>query len=144
MSEYTDPEIAARFGELNAEQFRELCSLPCVFAYESQCAKDPKFGVLRSVKVRGARNVRIEYSILPCEPFATAQDLESMGRVLDIQGFEMNRTHWAVKDLDLARELAIKGVVLPGWASRPQSRVDVERHRFDVALSFPGETSKLR
>ncbi|MYF27310.1 MAG: TIR domain-containing protein [Gammaproteobacteria bacterium] len=139
VSEYTDPEIAARFGELNAEQVRELCSLPCVFAYENQCAKDPKFGVLRSVKARAARDVRIEYSIMPCEQFATAPDLESMGRLLDIHGFEMNRAHWAVKDVDLARELALKGMTLPGWASAPRRSVDIERHTFDVALSFPGE-----
>ena len=139
VSEYTDSEIAARFGKLNAEQVRELCSLPCIFAYENQCAKDPKFGVLRSVKRRGARDVRIEYSILPCEPFATAEDLESMARVLDIHGFEMNRTHWAVKDVDLARELSVRGIALPGWASGSRRRVDVERHRFDVALSFPRE-----
>ena len=139
VSEYTDPEIAARFDELNAEQVRELCSLPCVFAYEAQCAKDPRFGVLRSVRRRGSRDVRIEYSILPCEPFATAGDLESMGRLLDIRGFELNRTHWAVKDVDLARELARKGIELPGWAGTPRRNVDIERHRFEVALSFPGE-----
>ena len=139
VSEYTDPEIAARFDALNAEQVRELCSLPCVFAYEAQCLKDPKFGVLRSVERRGARDVRIEYAILPCEGFVTAGDLESMGRLLDIRGFELNRTHWAVKDVDLARELAGKGIALPGWASGSRRSVDIEHHRFEVALSFPGE-----
>ena len=139
VSEYTDPEIAARFDELNAEQVRELCLLPCVFAYEAQCLKDPKFGVLRSVKRRGPRDVRIEYAILPCEAFVTAEDLESLGRLLDIRGFELNRTHWAVKDVELARELAGKGIALPGWASGSRRSVDIEHHRFEVALSFPGE-----
>ena len=110
-----------------------------MFAYEAQCAKDPKFGLLRSVERRGRRDVRIEYAILPCEPFATAEDLESMGRLLDIRGFELNRTHWAVKDVDLARELARKGIALPGWASGSRRSVDIEHHRFEVALSFPGE-----
>ncbi len=59
--------------------------------------------------------------------------------MLDIRGFELNQTHWAVKDVDLARELARKGVELPDWASAARRRVDIERHRFEVALSFPGE-----
>ena len=139
VSEYTDEEIAARFNELNTEQVRELCSLPCVFAYEGQCAKDPKFGVLRSVRRRGPRDVCIEYAILPCDRFATVQDIASMGRQLDIRGFELERTHWAVKDVDLAREMARKGIALPEWASQPPRGVDLERHRFEVALSFPGE-----
>ena len=139
LSQFTDPEIAGRFDELNAEKVRELCSLPCVFAYETQCEKDPRFGVLRSVKRKGPREVRIEYSILPCDPFATAGDLESMGTLLDIRGFELNRTHWAVKDVDLARELGGKEIELPGWAVPARRSVDIERHRFEVALSFPGE-----
>ena len=139
LSEHTDREIVTRFHAMNAEHVRELCALPCVFAYEAQCAKNPKFGVLLSVKPRGPLKMRIEYSILPCEPFLTAEDLKSMGSLLDIRGFEMNRTHWAVKDVDLAGELARRQIELPGWVTGSGSSVDIERHQFDVALSFPGE-----
>lgn len=107
--------------------------------YEAECAKDPKFGVLRSIERRGPRDVRIRYSILRCEPFLTAGDLESMGRLLDVRGFELDRTHWAVKDVDLPRELRPRGILLPGWASGSGGGADVERHQFEVALSFPGE-----
>ena len=62
-----------------------------------------------------------------------------MGRMLDIRAFELNRTHWAVKDVDLARELAQRGIALPDCASGSRRNVDIERHRFEVALSFPGE-----
>lgn len=139
VSEYTDREIASRFDAMDAEQVRELCALPCVFAYEAHCARDPKFGVLRSVKGSGPLDMRIEYSILPCEPFLTARDLESMGSVLEIRHFEMNRTHWAVKDVDLALELARRGIALPGWVTGSGTGVDIERHQFEVALSFPRE-----
>ena len=47
LSRFTDPEIGARFDKPDAGQVRELCSLPCVFAYEAQCGKDPRFGVDR-------------------------------------------------------------------------------------------------
>ena len=139
VAEYTDPEIAARYGELTAEHVRELCALPCVFAYEKACAKDPRFGVLRAVRRLASGDLRIEYSIVPCEPFATAGDLESLGRELDIGRFELNRTHWAVKDVELELELGRRGIALPGWASGRRQYVDIERHRFRVALSFPGE-----
>ena len=143
VSEYTDAEVVAQFGELNAGQVSVLRSLPCVFAYEKDCAKNPKFGVLRSVKSRGQHDVCIEYSVLPCEPFATAEDLKSVAHLLGIQKFELNRTHWAVKDVDLGRVLAPKGVALPVFAlpdlrSGPRG-VDIDRHWFEVALSFPGE-----
>ena len=139
--EYTDAVIADRFSELNREQFQELCSLPCMFAYEDCCEKNPKFGVLSGVKRRsGGKELQLEYKLIPCGPFATADDLQSLGVRLDIRKWELNRTHWAVKDVDLAVELARRGIELPGWArTSSRNRVDITRHRFDVALSFPGE-----
>ena len=136
---YTDAEIVERFGKLNREQLRKLFSFPCVFAYEKDVGKDPKFGVLRQMRPRTKRRLQIEYRLIRCEPFATVADLESLGVLLDIQGWELNRTHWAVKDIDLGRELNRRRIELPGWANRPQRQVDIDRHRFQVALSFPGE-----
>lgn len=138
-SEYTEAEIAERFGELNREQVRELCSYPCVFAYEQYVGKDPKFGVLQDVRRRGNRRLQIDYKLIPCETFASADDLESLSMLLDIRGWEFNRTHWAIKDVDLARELSRRGIELPGWANPQRRQVDIVRHRFQVALSFPGE-----
>jgi hypothetical protein len=51
----------------------------------------------------------------------------------------MNRTHWAVKDINLPKELhSAKGITLPPWARQATKAVDIARHTFDVALSFPG------
>src|SRR5208283_1932728 len=58
---------------------------------------------------------------------------------LDIGKWEMNRTHWAVKDVNLAKELKACGVFLPAWARDLSKAVDITTHNFDVALSFPGE-----
>ena len=137
--EYTDAEVADRFRELSSSQIRELCSLPCVFAYEQGCGKDPKFGVLHAVKHRTGRQLQIEYRLIPCKPFATIEDLQSLGVLLDIGHWELNRTHWAVKDVDLAVELGRKGIVLPAWTQGTPGMVDIRGHWFKVALSFPGE-----
>ena len=138
-AEYTDHGIADRFADLDAERIRELRSLPCVFAYETPCGKDPKFGALGEVKPRVGGVLRIDYAIMPCEPFATAANLLSEKIALDIGEWELHRTHWAVKDVDLAQELGRLGIVLPEWATPRRKQVDVRRHRFQVALSFPGE-----
>ena len=137
--EYTDREIADRFADLDAERIGKLRSLPCVFAYETACGKDPRFGALLEVKPRVGGALWIDYAITPCEPFATADDLLSQRIALDIGKWELNRTHWAVKEVDLARELGRLGIVLPEWAKPRRNQVDVRRHRFRVALSFPGE-----
>ena len=135
---YTVAEIAGRFAELNSPQLQELCELPCVFAYEKDCAQNPKFGTLRRVKRRTRGLLQIEYRLISCVPFATIDDLQSLGVQLDIGRWELNRTHWAVKDVDLAAELGRSGIVLPRLA-RAAGTIDIRRHSFEVALSFPGE-----
>lgn len=58
---------------------------------------------------------------------------------LDISDWEMNRTHWAMKDVNLSRELVLKGIRLPQWVRNEAKAVNITKHNFDVALSFPGE-----
>ena len=69
-----------------------------------------------------------------CDP----DDLQSLSVRLDIADWELNRTHWAVKDVDLAIELGRKGITLP-WQTKIGQAIDIRQHRFAVALSFPGE-----
>lgn len=135
--EYTDNDITERFGDLDADATRVLCRLPSIFAYEGLRA-DPKFGFIRAIKRRG-RNVRLEYEIVPLEQFPSAEQMKGMLAELDIGDWEINRTHWAVKDVDLAKTLAEHGYELPAWVRQARKAVDVTTHQFDVALSFPGE-----
>ena len=136
--EYTDPEITEKYGELASPHIEELKRFPSLFVYESSCQKDPKFGLIRAVKQTG-RDVKVEYQIIDLEKFITDSDVTSLLWDLDIDDWELNRTHWAVKDIDLPKVLATKGVHLPRWTRRKTSVVDVTKHNFDVALSFPGE-----
>jgi len=140
--EYTEDEITNRLGQLDAAAITELKRLPCVFAYESFNDRPPKFGRLRDI-VKRQGDVRIEYQIEPVDPFLSAQDLDQLTFELDIRRWEMNRTHWAVKDIDLPRALHAKGIVLPAWTLPVAKTVDITTHGFDVALSFPGEVRQL-
>ena len=87
--------------------------------------------------------VRIEYKFQPLGRFLTADELNESAFELDISKWEMNRTHWAVKDVNLAKELSTKGISLPGWANNLKKRIDIETHHFAVGLSFPGEVRSL-
>lgn len=137
--EYTDKDITARFGDLDAAAVAELKLFPSIFAYESSNQRDPHFGIIRDV-IRRQGQVRVEYELTPVTPFLSWQDLDTLKFELDISGWEMNRTHWAVKDVNLPQEVQrARGIALPDWVVGARKGVNLADHIFDVALSFPGE-----
>ncbi|QOK52098.1 TIR domain-containing translocated effector BtpB [Brucella suis bv. 2] len=141
--EYTDQKIAEKFGKLDGAELAELTRLPTIFAYEAACKLDPKFGLIRDVTVRRGQ-VQIEYEFIPVQPFLTVADFDTLAFELDIGNWEMNRTHWAVKDVNLPKELhTAKGITLPSWTRQASRAVDITQHDFDVGLSFPGEARGL-
>ena len=99
--------------------------------------------IIREVTVRRGQ-VRIEYEFIPVDPFLVADDFDALSFELDIGNWEMNRTHWAVKDVNLPKELhTARGIVLPSWTRQAGRAVDITRHNFEVGLSFPGEARGL-
>jgi len=139
VQEYTDKDIVARFGGLDAASIEELKLLPSIFGYETVREKNPKFGVITDI-VKRQGHVRVSYALHDVDPFLTWQDLKDMLFELDVGKWEMNRTHWAVKDVNLQQELlSARGIVLPPWVVGARKGVNLNTHNFDVALSFPGE-----
>lgn len=136
--EYTDKAITQKFGELDTAAVNELKKLPCVFAYETIVDAAPQFGVLKNITKRQGQ-VRIEYETQSVEPFLSAKGLAALTFELDLGKWELSRTHWAVKDVNLAKELRAKGITLPAWVRDMAKAVDITTHEFSVALSFPGE-----
>lgn len=138
VNEYTEDEIIKLLGDFSQKSISELQSFPCIFAYEASWQQAPKFGVIREITKR-ADQVRVEYEIQPVTPFLSPDDFTKLAFELDIRKWEMNRTHWAVKNVKLPKELEGRGIVLPEWTRRTSKAVDITTHVFDVALSFPGE-----
>ncbi|MCK4560016.1 MAG: TIR domain-containing protein [Calditrichia bacterium] len=136
--EYTYAEITEELGGLSQSQVNNIRRFPCVFAYESYCKKDPKFGLIHNITKRQGK-VKIEYEIVELDKFLSHSDIADMLFDLDISDWEMNRTHWAIKDVNLSKELASKGIRLPPWTRSEAKAVDITKHEFAVALSFPGE-----
>jgi len=148
--EYTDSAITERFGSLDDASAAALKKLPTIFAYEEGLGRDPKFGRITEISKRANRlEVRVDYELINLPRFLSNEELWAMGVELDLGNWESSRTHWAVKDVDLVRELIPRGIVLParfagrGGAHSPPVMVDVTNHRFEVAFSFPGEYRPL-
>lgn len=136
--QYTNDELINKYGDLREEQIDEIRKFPCVFAYEAGCRLNPKFGIIKQITVRQGK-VKIEYELTELDKFITHSDIKDMLFDLDIDEWEMNRTHWAIKDVNLSKELEAKGVRLPSWARSGAKVIDISNHRFDVSFSFPGE-----
>ena len=136
--EFTDKEIIEKYGELTKSNIDEIKQFPCIFAYENQVTKNPKFGLIRKIVNRQVK-IKIEYEIIELEKFLTYSDISNMSLNLDISDWEMNRTHWAIKDVNLSKELISKGIKFPQGICRDTKAVDITKHKFEVALSFPGE-----
>lgn len=114
--EYTSEEIAESFRELKAAQLEALTKMPCLFAYEG--TDEPmRVGRLKSVKLRdNGRSLLIVPEINPAIAPIPFDDIEPLQALLDIRGWELNRTHWAIKDEYLLQLLAENGIV-PNEAS---------------------------
>lgn len=136
--EYTEDAVRAKFATLDDAAISELLRLPCIFAYETYCELEPKFGYLTEITKRG-NDVRLSYEFKPITPFLTWQDFTTMNFELGLSKWEMNRSHWAVKDINLPLELQRKGINLPQWTSALSQGVDIAKHHFNIALSFPGQ-----
>jgi len=139
--EYTTEEITEAFGNFSVEVIEKLCRLPCIFAHETGRG-EPKFGMISEIRERRGM-VQLRYIIHDVEPFLSAEQLTDLSFEMDIGKWELNRTHWAVKDVDIATELHRLGIVLPRWSKSAFRGVDLSTHNFAIALSFPGEVREL-
>ncbi len=131
--EYTDEDLVVKFKGRSRVVLDELMEYPCVFAYESGCGRDPHLGKLETVSVRNGE-FRCRFEITQPE-FITLKKFEENALLLDIAKFEFNRTHWAIKRVDLGGALAEMGE----RSLLTSPTFDLSDHAFPVALSFPGE-----
>lgn len=136
--EYSSPAIMEKYKSLSASAIEELKSFPALFAYEGD-SENVRIGYIRRIKER-SRSILIEYEFeegIPEIPFSRISDLRIR---LDIgEGFEMSRTHWAVKDEDLFEILYSAGLIDETFYNSNGQPGKVEELRFKVALSFPGD-----
>ena len=136
--EYTDIPNKKSFLAMTEEEMQQLLTLPAIFAYEKGSDLDPKFGRVTKAKARG-EFLHIFFEIIDLPKFLSQEEFQSLAPKFDLYDYELNRTHWAVKEVDLSNVLSDFGIALPGWAQPQRPVVDLRNHIFRIALSFPGE-----
>lgn len=122
--EYTSEEIAGRFRELGELQIKSLLELPCLFAYEGKAGT---MRVGRLVKLRPRpRVLYIEFKLDKNVPPIPFEKMAPLQMALDIRDWELNRTHWAIKDEDLIGILKSHGAIPARVAARKRiSKADL-------------------
>lgn len=120
VGEHTSDVLQAQFAALEPAQIDALVQLPCLFAYETGNRQAARIGRLARVRVR-QRIARVEYEFDPGFPAIEPQAILDHRWDLDVSDWEMNRTHWAIKDVDLIPALIEAGILDPAQA-RAQGR----------------------
>jgi hypothetical protein len=108
--EYTSDALEARYAGLEPAAINELISFPALFAYEQGNHQPARVGWI--TRVRQLNNlVRIDYELEPAIPEIPSEQITNLRWDLQILEWEMNRTHWAIKDADLITALIEGGVI---------------------------------
>ncbi len=109
--EYTSPAIRDRLSTVSREAIKALASWPTILMEEGRA--DEQAYIVRIESVRPtSENLVIRLDEEARGPIANAE-LWSMRRRLDIADWEFSRSHWAVKEIDLAPAAADLGLGLP-------------------------------
>lgn len=109
--EYTNKEIAAKFPQLDDSVIAQLKQLPTLFCYETGVNEPARVGRVTSIQ-RRRTEVQITWELDPSIPPVMPDLLKKLYRELDIdEKWEVNRTHWAIKEVDLMSTLYKAGIV---------------------------------
>ena len=117
--EYTDKDIRDRLIYLTETDRAEIQTFPSLFMYENadygKAAPDQVayFGRVTEIRPHGSDHIKVKYHLIKDIP---QQRLNELLTELSLGGAkqfnELNRTHWAVKRVDLLDELSSAHIAL--------------------------------
>lgn len=141
--EYTTESIAEAFKSLTPSLIETLKGYPCLFAYEGD-REDLRVGRFTSIKERG-RNLLIEFEFDHNIPPILFDAIKPIASLLDIRDWEMNRTHWAVKDENLFERLVTAGILNQAQAGElaKQEKPSVKRSANPKITTVQGFIGKV-
>ncbi len=102
--EHTDDALVARFKPDGQLDLNQLMSLPTIFAQEGREDELARVGSITRLRQAG-RDLSLEYTYDPEIPPIQNRHLVEFAADFDIGEYELYRTHWAVKNVDLFRAL---------------------------------------
>lgn len=99
--EYTSESLRQRYSGFSTEAITELKSFPTLFAYEHPVKQSARLGRITSIALPSGPDVRFHFEFFDGLPAITTEAQARIAWDLDLGQWEINRTHWAVKDVDL-------------------------------------------
>jgi hypothetical protein len=127
--EFTEKSISDRFEKLSEVELKTMTSYPCLFAYEGD-AHPMKVGkIIKFVRRKNTVLIHFEFDQnLPGIDFDKIRDFFPL---FDIRQWEMNRTHWALKEAELPEilrehRLLPPDIQLPAFNAVPEELPNVE------------------
>jgi hypothetical protein len=116
LREFTDDYLTARFAALDQNAIGQLMLFPALLCCERNVARPARIGWLRRIAPRGSA-ARVQYRLEARVPPIDMHQLIAAGAELDVTDWEMNRTHWALKDVDLFDALCRAGLIDPAFVA---------------------------
>jgi len=106
--EYTSDSISAQLLALSVEARDCIKSWPCILMQEGRGQEEAYVAQITAIEVPGA-DIKLTIQSLPSESAILNDALWKIRDDLDIEQFEFNRNHWAIKDRDLFQILGAAG-----------------------------------
>jgi len=120
--EHTDDHLKNQFQSLDQNAINKLKTFPTLFAVEHEEA-DTRIGKITDIEVK-QRNLRVHYKFDDKQAPLTKGALESPELRLNINGLELYRTHWALKETDLVKFLEKRSKSLEGVFDKIKQELD--------------------
>ena len=110
LQEYTSKTLSERHADLTERSIAELKRFPALFAYEHANRQDARLGWITKVQARPDA-ARFSYRFDESFPPISWERIKALEWDLGIDDYELNRTHWALKDIELFDVLVEYGII---------------------------------
>ena len=130
--EYTNEKIRTEHIELSTV-IDKLKSYPTLFAIEGE-RKPTKIGYITDILLGNNKYINISFQINSNSLELEAGFFEKIKNKIDFQRFEINRTHWAIKDADIFKILLNGGYLYNKKSLENENRntawqsIDINNH----------------
>ncbi|MEN0036413.1 MAG: nucleotide-binding protein [Cellvibrio sp.] len=107
--EYTANEISERYKFFDEKAIEELKSFPTLFVTEDESVES-RIGYVTNIRLRQS-SVVFSFEFDPAFPKLPIGAIEALRVDIDLGGWELSRTHWAIKDEPLFEILLRRGYI---------------------------------
>ena len=134
LGEYTSAVLSERYSQLTNVLIADLKRFPALFACEHADKTDARLGWITKIQAR-PDTARFGYMFDDSLPPISWEQVKALEWDLDIGKYELNRTHWALKDVDLFDVLIENGQLPEDTPPARQPDAPPKRYRQDARAS---------